>query len=89
VGRVVEPPRLTKGELEARVLSTLRTLYPQELGPLGGLSREIGGYSSGAVSNALVRLHAKGRILQTCPAPKRYTALPPEAREEGALHHAA
>lgn len=88
VGRVVKPPRLAKGELEAKVLSTLRTLYPQEFGPLG-LSREIGGYSSGAVSNALVRLHAKGRILQTCLAPKRYAALPPEAHDDSGQQRAA
>ena len=88
VGPVLKPPRLAKGELEAKVLATLRRLYPQEFGPLG-LSREIGGYSSGAVSNSLVRLHAKGRIVQTCLAPKRYAALPPEAEEDTAQQRAA
>lgn len=77
---VRKPPRLAKGELEARVLAALRARYPEEFGPLA-LSREIGGYSSGAVSNALERLHAKGRVLQTCLAPKRYAALPPEAAD--------
>lgn len=80
VGAVRKPPRLAKGELEAKVLTTLRTQYPQEFGPLG-LSREIGGYSSGAVSNALERLHTRGLIMQTCLAPKRYAALPPEAAD--------
>ena len=80
VGPVLKPPRLAKGELEAKVLTALRAHHPQEFGPLS-LSREIGGYSSGAVSNALERLHAKGRILRTCEAPKRYASLPPEAAE--------
>ena len=88
VDRMVKPPRLAKGELEARVLATLRKCYPEEFGPLG-LSREIGGYSSGAVSNALVRLHAKGRILQTCLAPKRYAALPPQAQDDSEQHRAS
>lgn len=77
---VLKPPRLAKGELEAKVLAALRAHHPQEFGPLS-LSREIGGYSSGAVSNALERLHAKGRILRTCEAPKRYASLPPEAAD--------
>jgi DNA-binding MarR family transcriptional regulator len=76
-----KPPRLAKGELEARTLATLHTRYPQEFGPLG-LSRELGGYSSGAVSNALERLHTKGLIVQTSQAPKRYAALPPEAASD-------
>jgi DNA-binding MarR family transcriptional regulator len=83
-----KPPRLAKGELEARTLATLRTRYPQEFGPLG-LSRELGGYSSGAVSNALERLHAKGLIVQTSQAPKRYAALPPEAQPADAAEPAA
>lgn len=87
VGPVLKPPRLAKGELEAKVLTALRAHHPQEFGPLS-LSREIGGYSSGAVSNALERLHVKGRILRTCEAPKRYAALPPEAAD-GEVRQAA
>jgi DNA-binding MarR family transcriptional regulator len=85
VGRVRKPPRLAKGELEAKVLAVLRERCPQEFGPLG-LSRELGGYSSGAVSNALDRLHTKGLIQQTCPAPKRYAALPTDAVKGGQEH---
>lgn len=86
-GPLVKLPRLAKGELEAKVLAMLRARYPQEFGPLG-LARELGGYSSGAVSNALERLAGKGLVLLTGEAPKRYAALPPEAAagEEG---HAA
>lgn len=84
---VVKPPRLAKGELEARVLAKLRELYPQDLGPLA-MSREVGGYSSGAVSNCLERLSSSGRAVLTCQAPKRYAALPPQA-EHGETGHAA
>ncbi len=77
-GPLVKLPRLAKGELEAKVLAMLRERYPQEFGPLG-LSRELGGYSSGAVSNSLERLAGKGLVLLTGQAPKRYAALPPEA----------
>ena len=81
---LVKLPRLAKGELEAKVLALLRARYPQEFGPLG-LARELGGYSSGAVSNALERLAGKSLVLLTGEAPKRYAALPPEAAsgEEG------
>lgn len=86
-GALLKPPRLAKGELEARVLATLRERHPEEFGPLG-LSRQIGGYSSGAVANALERLCKRGQVLLTCQAPKRYAALPPEAADGGQEHAA-
>ena len=86
-GPVAKPPRLAKGALEAKVLAKLRELYPQELGPLA-VSRAVGGYSSGAVSNCLERLCVSGRAVLTCQAPKRYAALPPHA-EHGETGRAA
>ena len=74
VGVVSGLRRLRKGELEAMVLTELRRQYPEELGPTG-LSHLLGGYSSGAITNCLVRLVIKAQVECTCQAPKRYRAL--------------
>ncbi len=75
VGAVSGLRRLRKGELEAMVLKALRERYPEELGPTG-LSHLLGGYSSGAITNVLGRLQVKEQAEMTCPAPKRYRAIP-------------
>ena len=75
VGVVSGLRRLRKGELEAMVLTELRGRYPEELGPTG-LSHLLGGYSSGAITNCLVRLVVKAQVECTCEAPKRYRAVP-------------
>ena len=75
VGVVSGLRRLRKGELEVMVLKELRRRYPEEFGPTG-LSHLLGGYSSGAITNALVRLQVKQSVECTCEAPKRYRAIP-------------
>jgi hypothetical protein len=75
VGVISGLRRLRKGELEAMVLEELRRRYPEELGPTG-LSHLLGGYSSGAITNCLVRLVVKAQVECTCEAPKRYRAVP-------------
>jgi DNA-binding IclR family transcriptional regulator len=79
-GPVTGNRRLAKGELQQMVLTALQDHYPAEFGPTG-LATLLGGYSNGAVTNALTRLAAQHRIVLTCQVPKRYAALPPHARE--------
>lgn len=87
VGVVSGLRRLRKGELEALVLKELRRRYPEELGPTG-LSHLLGGYSSGAITNCLLRLQVRAQVECTCQAPKRYRAVP-AAQEKGSRRRTA
>jgi hypothetical protein len=79
-GPVTGNRRLAKGELRDMVLTALQHHYPAEFGPTG-LAKLLGGYSNGAITNALAKLAAQHLIVLTCQAPKRYAALPPDRRE--------
>ena len=79
-GPVTGNRRLAKGELRDMVLTALQDHYPAEFGPTG-LAKLLGGYSNGAITNALAKLAAQHLIVLTCQAPKRYAALPPDRRE--------
>jgi hypothetical protein len=79
-GPVTGNRRLAKGELQQMVLTALQDHYPTEFGPTG-LAKLLGGYSNGAITNALTKLAAQHLIVQTQLAPRRYAALPPHRTE--------
>lgn len=70
-------PRLRKGELRALVLERLNAEPDAEFSPTT-LSKQLG-RSSGAITNALVRLCLDGQAVETNTRPRRYGAAPPKA----------
>ncbi|MHB1800188.1 MAG: MarR family transcriptional regulator [Actinomycetes bacterium] len=64
--------RSGKGELRSLVLGYLRE-HPGEHSPTT-VAKALGGRSSGAVGNALVRLVELGDAIQACQTPRRYQA---------------
>jgi predicted transcriptional regulator len=67
---VGKQPRLAPGALEGQVEDYLRAHPDDEFGP-AAIAKKLA-RSSGAVSNALDRLVAKGTAVQTKASPKRY-----------------
>jgi predicted transcriptional regulator len=67
---VGKQPRLAPGALEGKVEDFLREHPDDEFGP-AAIAKKLA-RSSGAVSNALDRLVAKGTAVQTKASPKRY-----------------
>lgn len=67
---VGKQPRLAPGALEGKVEDFLRAHPDDEFGP-AAIAKKLA-RSSGAVSNALDRLVAKGTAVQTKASPKRY-----------------
>lgn len=70
-------PRLRKGELRTLVLDQLNA-NPDAEHTASALSKTLG-RSSGAISNALVRLCLDGQAIETCSRPRRYGAAPRKA----------
>lgn len=73
-------PRLRKGELRALVLERLNADLDAEHTPTA-LSKVLG-RSSGAISNALVRLCLDGQAVETSSRPRRYGAAPGTRRDD-------
>ena len=65
--------KLAKGELERLVEAFIRDLGPgHELTPVT-VGRELGGRSSGACGNAMDKLTARGVLVLTSEAPRKFT----------------
>ncbi|MCU1680206.1 MAG: hypothetical protein JWQ81_945 [Amycolatopsis sp.] len=73
-----DKPRLVPGALRGMVEDYLRDHPGQEFGPTA-IAKELGGKSSGAVSNALDKLVEDGVAAKTNDKPRRFALAPAEA----------
>jgi hypothetical protein len=71
--RVTNLPTMKPGGLRAEVVAWLRANPDTEITP-AGLSKQLGGRSSGAIANALEKLVEAGEAVRTSDKPKRYQA---------------
>lgn len=65
--------RLGKGQLRTLVLDHLKARPGEERSPTQ-VAKALGGRSSGAVGNALLKLAAEGAVTQTSAKPRRFAA---------------